>query len=120
VSEVTGDAREGIAGARKDDTGKAPIYRGGLGYFPAAISRVASVSAFGATKYAWSGWRYVDDGLNRYTDAMVRHLAEEAKGNLVDDDSGLLHAAHVAWNALARLELIILELQKSSKSSDKI
>lgn len=110
--EVTGDPSEGIAGARKDDAGKAPIYRGGLGYFPKAISGVSSVSAFGATKYAWDGWRYVDDGLNRYTDAMVRHLAAEASGEIVDLDSGLPHAAHVAWNALARFELILANSER--------
>lgn len=99
-------------GAVKFDSGKTPIYRGGLGYFPRAISCVAAVSAFGATKYAWDGWRYVPDGLNRYTDAMVRHLAAEAEGETLDTDSGLLHAAHCAWNALARLELILDQRDK--------
>lgn len=108
---------KGIPGAVKYDAGKAPIYRGGLGYFPRAISSVASVSLFGATKYAWSGWRYVDDGLNRYTDAMVRHLTAEAEGQIVDDDSGLLHAAHCAWNALARLELILASQDSSLQKS---
>lgn len=107
MSEVTGDPQEGIAGARKDDAGKAPIYRGGLAYFPNAIEAVASVSAFGARKYAWNGWLHVPDGLGRYTDALVRHLASEAKGETVDPDSGLSHASHCAWNSLARLELII-------------
>lgn len=105
--EVTGDAAEGIAGARKDDGGKAPIYRGGLAYFPNAIEAVSAVSAFGATKYAWNGWLHVPDGLGRYTDALVRHLASEAKGEIVDSDSGLPHAWHCAWNALARTELLI-------------
>lgn len=98
---------EAIAGARKDDSGKSPVVRGAIGYFPEAIKAVAAVSAFGATKYAWNGWRSVPDGLNRYTDAMGRHLIDEAAGKILDDDSGLLSAAHTAWNALARLELII-------------
>lgn len=97
----------GPAGAVKYDAGKAPIFKGGLGYFPTAIEAVSTVSAFGATKYAWDGWRHVPDGLSRYTDAMVRHLAAEAKGEAVDPDSGLPHAWHVAWNALARLELLL-------------
>lgn len=99
------DKRSG--GAIKLDGGKAPIYRGCLGYFPRAISAVATVSAFGASKYAWNGWRGVDDGVNRYTDAMVRHLGYEAEGEVLDPDSGLRHAAHAAWNALARLELLL-------------
>lgn len=107
MSEVTGDPESGIAGARKDDSGKAPIHRGGFGYFPRAIEAISRVSLFGATKYAWNGWRHVPDGFNRYTDAMVRHLAAEAKGEVLDADSGLPHAWHVTWNALARLELQI-------------
>lgn len=93
-------------GAVKYDAGKSPIYKGGLGYFPTAIAGVATVSGFGATKYAWNGWRYVDNGIDRYTDAMVRHLASEAQGEVLDSESGLPHAWHVAWNALARAELI--------------
>lgn len=107
MSEVTGDPSEGIAGARKDDSGKAPIYRGVLSYFPNAIAGVATVSAFGATKYAWNGWLHVPDGHNRYSDALGRHLTDEAAGEDVASDSGLAHDLHIAWNALARAELRI-------------
>jgi hypothetical protein len=102
-----------IAGARKDDKGKSPVLKGAVAYFPRAIEGVAAVSAFGATKYAWGGWRYVPDGLDRYSDAMVRHVTSEAKGEVVDPESGLLHAAHAAWNALARLELMIMDQEKN-------
>lgn len=106
VVEVKTDGSKN-PGAVKYDQGKPPIYRGGLGYFPRAIASVSAVSSFGATKYAWDGWRYVNDGINRYSDALVRHLAKEGEGEVVDTDSGLLHASHAAWNALARLELIL-------------
>ena len=96
-------------GAVKYDAGKAPIFKGGLAYFPRAIEAVASVSAFGASKYAWNGWLSVPNGRERYTDAMVRHLIAEAKGEMVDPESGLFHDQHVAWNALARLELRLKE-----------
>lgn len=105
------DVPQGPPGAVKYDAGKAPVFRGAVAYFPRAIQAVASVSAFGATKYAWSGWRHVPDGLNRYSDAMVRHMLAEAEGQDLDPDSGLLHAAHTGWNALARLELILQEKQ---------
>ena len=110
TEEYTNDSKDKVAsGATKYDGGKSPIYRGALSYFPRAISAVAAVSAFGASKYAWKGWERVDDGYNRYSDALVRHLAYEGEGEDVDPDSGLLHAAHTAWNALARLELLIKE-----------
>ena len=110
TKEYTNDPQEKLEqGAIKFDGGKSPVYRGAVACFPRAISAVAQVSAFGASKYAWNGWRGVDEGFNRYSDAMVRHLGYEAEGEILDPDSGLLHAAHIAWNALARLELLIEE-----------
>lgn len=98
----------------KLDSGKAPVFRGAVSYFPRAISLVAEVSAFGASKYAWKGWESVPDGYNRYSDAMVRHLGYEGQGEVLDPDSGLLHAAHAAWNALARLEFVIKEMDNAN------
>lgn len=117
VEEFTNDSAEDIGkGAIKYDGGKAPVYRGALAYFPRAIGAVASVSAFGASKYAWKGWEGVPDGFNRYSDAMVRHLAYEGEGEVLDPDSGLLHAAHTAWNALARLELLLRDQESDTLS----
>lgn len=96
-----------IAGARKDDNGKAPVFRGAISYFPGAIQGVAQVSDFGATKYAWNGWLHVPDGHARYSDALVRHMLYEAAGEDIDPESGLHHDLHAAWNALARAELRI-------------
>ena len=111
--ETTNDPQAKIGtGAIKYDAGKAPIFRGLISYFPRAATAVAQVSGFGANKYAWNGWEQVDDGINRYSDAMVRHLMREGEGEVLDSDSGLLHAAHVAWGALARLELILREREQ--------
>jgi hypothetical protein len=113
TKEYTNDAPEKVAaGSIKYDGGKPPIFRGAISYFPRAISAVAGISAFGASKYAWKGWEGVTDGFNRYSDAMVRHLTYEGQGEVLDPDSGLLHAAHAAWNALARLELLMKEQEE--------
>ncbi len=96
----------------KADNGKPCIYRGVIGYFPRAINAVAEVSTFGASKYCWNGWETVPDGVARYSDAMVRHLTKEGKGEVFDGDSGLHHAAHTAWGALARLELMLREEER--------
>jgi hypothetical protein len=93
----------------KLDAGKVSAFRGAIDYFPRAIDSVAAVSTFGASKYAWKGWETVPDGVARYSDALVRHLLAEGRGELQDRDSGMLHAAHAAWNALARLELMLRE-----------
>lgn len=108
--ETTNDPFESIlTGAVKYDAGKSPLFRGCLGYFPKALRAVADVSLFGATKYAWKGWENVPDGFIRYTDGLARHLSYEGEGQTIDPDSRLLHAQHVAWNALARLELLLKE-----------
>lgn len=115
VNEYTNDSVEATKkGAIKYDAGKSPVYRGAVAYFPNALREVARVSSFGASKYAWDGWKDVLDGVNRYSDGLVRHLTYEGGGEKVDPDSGHLHAAHTAWNALARLELI-LESKKNEK-----
>lgn len=97
----------------KLDAGKAPIRRGLLEYFPRACIAVANVSAFGASKYMWNGWEAVNDGATRYGDAGARHVVKAVIEGPLDTDSGLLHAAHEAWNALARLELILRDMEKA-------
>ena len=72
-----------------------------------ALLAVADISQYGATKYAWKGWMSVPDGVDRYGDALMRHLIAEATDGPIDQETGLLHAAQVAWNALARLELML-------------
>ena len=72
-----------------------------------ALQAVSEVGTFGAEKYTDDGWREVPDGVRRYTDAMLRHQLAEASGEVNDPESGLPHAAHIAWNALARLDLML-------------
>lgn len=95
----------------KLDAGKPSIYRGLVDYFPRAVMAVSSVSTYGANKYAWKGWESVPSGFNRYSDALMRHLVGETIDGPTDPDTGLMHAAQVAWNALARLELLLKEKQ---------
>jgi hypothetical protein len=75
--------------------------------FARAMDEVAKVGTYGADKYSEDGWLQVPNGEARYTDAMLRHYFREAKGEWVDQESDLPHAAHLAWNALARLELML-------------
>lgn len=70
-----------------------------------ALEAVCEIGTFGANKYTDDGWLEVPNGEQRYTDALFRHMFLEAKGSKYDDDSGLRHAAHTAWNALARLDI---------------
>lgn len=104
---------------KKLDAGKAPVQQAALDYFPRAIKAVANISAFGATKYsvAYSdkNWSRVPGAKGRYHDALGRHLLDESIDGPYAEDSGLLHAAHAAWNALAYLELLLAEGQPERK-----
>ncbi len=94
----------------KLDAGKSAVWQGLLDYFPRACLAVADVSTIGARKYAWKGWENVPDGINRYGNALARHVLAEGIEGPFDNGpggTGVLHAAQVAWNALARLELIL-------------
>ena len=42
-------------------------------------------------------------------DALCRHLFQHLQGDKVDDESGLLHLQHCAWNILALLEFELKE-----------
>ena len=76
-----------------------------IGGFANALEEVVKVGTDGAIKYSDSGWREVENGEQRYLDALGRHLLAFQKGEDRDPLSGSRHLAHVAWNALAVLEL---------------
>jgi len=86
----------------KLDSGK--ILAGVLADFSLALEEVSKVGTFGAEKYSRGGWKSVENGEQRYSDAMWRHLLKENREAL-DPETNLSHEAAVAWNALARLEL---------------
>lgn len=76
---------------RKDDNEK-PMYN----LLPAnAIDSMAKVMTFGANKYAPNSWQNVEDGLERYRAALLRHTFAIQRGEHVDQESGLPHSAHI-------------------------
>ena len=79
-----------------------------LKQFGLALLEVAKVATGGAAKYSAGGWQFVEDGIERYDNAKWRHALTEHY-QPIDPDFGLLHAAHEAWDALAKLELMCRE-----------
>ena len=97
----------------KLDANKVPVTRGCFHYFPRALTAIAELSFIGARKYSWKGWEKVEDGIHRYSDALGRHeLSIQDDFTRRDKDTGVLEATAVAWNAMARLELILREQEK--------
>ena len=84
--------------------------------FARALQEVGEVGTFGAKKYTDDGWMDVLDGGRRYTDAMLRHLMRESVGEEYDPETGILHAAHTAWNSLARLDLALRNREQGKKA----
>ena len=103
--------------AEKDPTGRDPHSPGAkldsgklrphlvLGGFANALEQVVKVGTDGAAKYSDNGWKEVEGGESRYMDALGRHLLALQKGETHDPLSGSPHLAHIAWNALAVLEI---------------
>jgi hypothetical protein len=69
------------------------------------IEKIVKVYTFGAQKYGDNNWQNLKNGYDRYKAAMMRHMMEFEKGELVDKESGIEHLAHMAWNAIALLYL---------------
>lgn len=99
----------------KVDAGKTRMHliTGGMAR---AITDVAKVGTMGAAKYSDGGWVSVSDGFRRYEDAQQRHAAYRHMGESHDPESGLLHLAHEAWNALAKLDLFIREQEAKASA----
>ena len=76
-----------------------------LGAFSSALHKVCEVGTYGAKKYSDNGWLSVPDAEPRYEDALLRHWLMYKTGQVLDPETGLPHIAHLAWNALAILEL---------------
>ena len=101
----------------KDDSGK--VLGGVIGDFGLALMEVGKIGTYGANKYTRGGWQSVPDGMQRYEDAMWRHLLCAAEEG-VDPESGYEHELHMVWNALAKLELRIRDNNKNDNTTRSI
>lgn len=92
----------------KYDAGKAPLHL----LNQDALLETAKVFGFGAEKYAKHNWRK-GIPLTRILDGVMRHCIELQKGNDIDPESGLPHAAH----AIAGL-MMFMGINKDSPEFD--
>lgn len=118
-------------GARKFDNGKAPITTGLLWRFPRAVKEVAMVSAVGAEKYEVTlpddNCLRVEDGFNRYANAIARHLVDRALDGPMNNEKGgalppegrdVRHLAQLIWDGLTCLEIELIEEEKARVPSE--
>ena len=71
----------------KDDNGK---LRYDLLPFE-SIDEIIKVLNYGCKKYKPNSWQKVEDGIERYTAALLRHLSLWRQGEDIDTESGLTH-----------------------------
>lgn len=81
------------------------------------IEEVVKVYTAGAKKYAPNNWMHLENGYERYKAALFRHICEFERGNWRDADTGCIHLAQVAWNAIAMLH-IEMEKRKENKTDN--
>ncbi len=80
-----------------------------MSQYPRAIHAIGRVEAFCFSEHGPDNWKAAPDSLERATNSMYLHLLGEHSGELRDSKSDLLHAAHAARNAIARLELLLIQ-----------
>lgn len=91
---------EAITGGVKHDGGKLPLH-----LVPwDAVTAVAEVLQMGAAKYGDRNWELGID-FERLFAADLRHKLDHLTGSPIDEESGKLHLAHAACNALMALAL---------------
>lgn len=77
------------------------------------IEKVVEIYTFGAKKYKENSWQNLPNGYQRYKAALFRHITAYEKGEVYDSESGCMHLAHAAWNAIAML-YFGMKLEKDS------
>ena len=102
--DLTDDGR-----GKKYDSGKSMV--GTLcRVFPRALLGVGQCIEFGTHKYPNpDNWKLVDGAFTRYQDSMMRHYLKFLAGQEKDSETNLLHLKHMVWNALAILELYLMD-----------
>nr|DAU25106.1 MAG TPA: hypothetical protein [Caudoviricetes sp.] len=94
---------------KKYDSGKSMV--GTLcRVFPRALLGIGQCIEFGTRKYPKpDNWKLVDGAFTRYQDSMMRHYLKFLAGQEKDSETNLLHLKHMVWNALAILELYLMD-----------
>lgn len=83
--------------------------------FANALWEVGRVGTFGCSKYGEGNWQYLENGIDRYKDALFRHLFQWMQGEEIDKESGIKHLSHALWNLSAVLEFTLRQEKMESE-----
>jgi hypothetical protein len=70
------------------------------------LEGVVKILTFGAKKYSPNNWQMVENGVERYYAALLRHLVAWRKGEYLDSESGLPHVDHAFCNMYFLVHLL--------------
>lgn len=86
---------------------------------PDALIALGEVYAFGCEKYAERNW---ERGMpwSKVLGPMLRHTYKFMMGYDIDKESGLYHAQHIAWNAVALLTYVLRQIGKDDRHSVEV
>lgn len=84
---------------------------------PEVLKAMAEIYTHGAEKYKPGNWKKCSD-MSVYISALYRHLEAYRMGELLDEDSGMLHMAHALVNA-SFITYFLLK-QKDEEDNDKV
>ena len=79
---------------------------------PLAEWELGRVLAFGAQKYGERNWSGV--GKDRYLAAAKRHINKLLRGEMIDEESGLHHAAHATCSLMMYFDIAADEVEKAT------
>lgn len=86
-----------------------------------ALFEVGKVMTLGAEKYGPDNWtRKEGSSTRRYAGAFLRHFNAYYRGDDYDPETGLLHTAHMACNALFMLEAQLQDYWNDDRIKDTI
>ena len=76
------------------------------------ISQIVKVLTFGAKKYSDNSWQQVENGIDRYYSALMRHIFAWRSGEKNDSESGMPHLSHALTNLMF---IVWIEMYGSGK-----
>ena len=86
---------------------------------PHALTEMAKVMTFGASKYKAHSWKQVENAQERYLDALLRHAVAYVSGERIDPESGLPTMAHIMCDAAFLIELDMFNDTKEQQENNE-
>ncbi len=90
----------------RDARNALPVWDGCFAYFPDVWAEVAKVSVFGNKQHNLGSKLFWNTAVSTdHANKVIRHMLDDAAGNIMDDDGQTMHLAKALWRVAAMLQL---------------